>query len=79
MTNIEPGWYSFRVVGLNTLKEMQSWQSGKVFAHDYEHLKSHKAEYLNALSKDGNTALRITHTINEEPPATDWQEYYYLD
>lgn len=78
---IEEGYFSFRVVGTNPQGEMQSWQSGRVFAHDYEHLKAHKADYLNALSKSGNTSLRITHVITEEPPAhgTDWQEYYYLD
>ncbi len=78
---IEEGWRSFRVAGVNAHGEMQSWHSGKVFAHDYAHLQTHKANYLTTLANAGNTSLRVTHIINEEPPLPerDLQDYYYLD
>ncbi len=79
MSQIEPGWYSFRVVATNNKQELQVFNSWKKYAADYEQLKENKQEYLDYLiNTSGVKDLRVTHTIPEIAPGVN-QDDWYLD
>lgn len=64
MNNVEPGWYSFRAVGLDDKNEMQVVESITEFFKNYDELKENRWEFIKKCQEYYKIKNpKITHTI----------------